>query len=392
MKTCLFVVLVAAFVAAMTACAGSQWNAVEGSPSPSNPSTVTKSAATKAAWEQKWETTVAAARKEGQLLLLNTGGEQVRANLVAPMRDRFGIALDVISGSQNELLQKISTERRAGLYLVDLTLFSPTTYIDTLKPQGMVSPVSQYLILPDVKDTGNWIGNKFPMFDKDGTVVAIASGYQSYIFYNTDLVKEGEIRSYRDLLNPKWKGKMVMLDPTAGASPSETFVNYFIPRIMGTDNGQQFLKDLVKQDITYTTDRRQHVEWVAKGKFPVGIAGQGTMLGDFITAKAPITRVRAEEGGLLAYASSCMTVVDRAPHPNAATIFLNWALTEEGQRLFAAGFNYPPRRLGVPFDGSDEFAILRPGEKAIESDEAFYVEGKKTANWAKDIFGSVVGK
>ncbi len=96
--------------------------------------------------------------------------------------------------------------------------------------------------------------------------------------------------------------------------------------------------------------------------------------------------------GVAAYAGTCLTVADKAPHPNAAVVFTNWLLTEEGQRLFADGYNYPPRRIGVPFKASDQFAVVLPGEKTFETDEAFYLEGKKTAHFAKEIFGPSLGK
>jgi hypothetical protein len=71
---------------------------------------------------------------------------------------------------------------------------------------------------------------------------------------------------------------------------------------------------------------------------------------------------------------------------------LNYVLTDEGQSLFANAYNLPPRRLGVPFTGSNQFAIVRPGDKIFESDESFYLEGQKTAHWVKEIFGPVVSK
>lgn len=361
------------------------------SPTPTGSGT-TSTAPAKAEWERKWESALAGARKEGELSILTPGGDTLRSSLTPVLKEKFGINLQLTYGNQSELLTKMDMERRSGIYTNDMTLFSPVAYLDFLKPNGMVTPLSPYLLLPDVKDNKNWVNSQFPMFDKDGTAVALTSAYFSYVFINTDMVKESEMRSYRDLLNPKWTGKMVMLDPTAGPSPTETFVNYVVPRFMGVAEGEKYLRDLVKQDLVYTRDRRLHVEWVARGKYPIGIGTSSPLLADFVNAGAPLTFIRPEEGGLLAVAATGLAIVDKAPHPNAATVFLNWVLGEEGQRIFAAGYNAPPRRLGVPFTGSDQFAVVRPGDKTIESDEAFYVEGKKTANWAKDIFGPVVNK
>ncbi len=357
------------------------------------PAGVTKAAPTaKADGEQKWDAVQAGARKEGALSLWTTSTSQLRAALVPPLKEKFGINLDLLTGNQGELLQKITAERHAGKQTVDMTLFSPVAYLDYLKPNGMVVPLADHVLLPDVKDDKKWLNGKFPLFDKDGTVVALTSAYFSYLLINTQLVKEGEIKSYRDLLNPKWKGKIVMYDPTAGPSAAETFVNYVVPRFMGEKEGEKFLKDLTKQDLAFLRDRRLQVEWVARGKYPIAIAPAGSVVDELAAAGAPITYVRPEEGGLLAVAASCLAIIKDAPHPQAATVFLNWVLTEEGQRIFSAGFPAPPRRLGITYTGKDRFSIVRPGDKTIEADEAFYVSGKKTTHWVKDIFGPVIAK
>ncbi len=346
----------------------------------------------KADWEQKWDAVQAGARKEGALSIWTTSTSQLRAALVPPLKEKFGINLDMLTGNQGELLQKITAERHAGKQTVDMTLFSPVGYLDYLKPHGMITPLANQVLLPDVKDDKKWLNGKFPLFDKDGTVVALTSAYFSYLLINTQLVKEGEIKSYRDLLNPKWKGKIVMYDPTAGPSAAETFVNYVVPRFMGAKEGEKFLRDLTKQDLAFLRDRRLQVEWVARGKYPIAIAPAGSVVDELAAAGAPITYVRPEEGGLLAVAASCLAIMKDAPHPQAAAVFLNWVLTEEGQRIFSAGFPAPPRRLGVNYTGKDRFSIVRPGDKTIEADEAFYLSGKKTTHWAKDIFGPVIAK
>lgn len=356
------------------------------------PASASRAIPAKADWEQKWEAAQAGARKEGALSIWATSGAGLRTALIPVLKEKFGIDLDIHAGNQGELLQKITAERQAGKQSVDMTLFSPVSYLDYLKPRGMVAPLAGYILLPEVKDDKKWLNGKFPLFDKDGTSLALTSAYFSYLLVNTQLVKEGEIKSYHDLLNPKWKGKIVMFDPTAGPSPSETFVNYVVPRFMGQQEGQKFLRDLAKQDLAYLRDRRLQVEWVARGKYPIAVAAAGSIVDEFAAAGAPVIFLRPKEGGLLAVAASCLGIIKDPPHPNAATVFLNWVLTEEGQRIFSAGFPAPPRRLGITYTGTDQFSVVRPGDKTIESDEAFYIEGRKTIHWAKEIFGPVVSK
>ncbi len=379
-------IIVIAAVAILAAGVGSITQIAQAAPA------AMKAAVAGAEGEQKWQTALAGAKAEGKLTIYGSAlGAQFRSVITPKLKENFGINLDIISGAQAEMLNKITLEGQSGVRNVDMTLFSPTAYIDFLKPKGLVAPLDQYLVLPRVRDNKSWLNGKFPMFDRDGTVIALTSAYFSYILVNTQVVKD-EIRSYRDLLNPKWKGKIVMFDPAGGPGPGETFVNFFIPRIMGAEGGEKYLRELAKQDIVFVRDQRQLTEWVAKEKYPVGIAVTTTIVGDFVKAGAPVSFVRPQEGGLLAVAASCLAMINKAPHPHAATVFLNWVLTDEGQRLFAEAYNAPPRRLGVPYSGSDQFGIVRPKDKTVEADEAFYLEGKKTAHFAKEIFGPVINK
>ncbi len=361
-------------------------------PSAVLPASAPKGAQAKTDWKQKWESVQAGARKEGELSVWTAASQTLRTVLVPPIKEKYGINLEITTGVPAELLQKLALERQVGKQTVDITILSPTNYTEYLKPKGLVLPLSPHLILPEIKDTKYWVNRKFPFFDKDGTVVALAAAYFSYILTNTQIIKKGEILSYRDLLSPQWKGKMIMYDPAGGPGPTETFVNFVIPKLMGREAGEKYLRALVNQDITYTRDGRLLVESVAKGKYAIGIGAMGSVVGDFVKAGAQIAMVRPAEGGLLAFGVNCLAMIEGSPHPNAATVFLNWLLTDEGQRLFSSAANYPPRRLGVPFTGSDQFGVLLPTDKTVESDEAFYLEGRKTAHWAKEIFGPAVGK
>ncbi len=364
-----------------------------GAAAPSRPSPSSKASAARPESEQKWQTVLAGARKEGTVRLYGLIGASVRAELLATLKEKFGVNLELVSGASGELMQKLIMEQQANVPSADLYIGSPEDHM-YLKPKGYLVPLTQHIILPETKEVKNWVGGKFPMFDKDGTAVALLAGYSAYIMINTQIIAENEIHGYEDLLKPQYKGKMVMFDPTtSGGSPSRTFVNYVIPRIMGSEAGAKYLRELARQDLAFTRDAGLHVEWVAKGKYPIGIAARPAVINDFIAAGSPLTRVRPKKGAGVAVSASCLSIVKNAPHPNAATLFLNWALTDEGQRIIAKGINYPPRRLGVPFESNDQFAVVRPGEEiTYETDEAFYLDGAKTVHLAKDIFGPFVGK
>jgi ABC-type Fe3+ transport system substrate-binding protein len=103
----------------------------------------------------------------------------------------------------------------------------------------------------------------------------------------------------------------------------------------------------------------------------------------------PIFMQRFVEGGNINPASAFIERPVNPPHPNAATVYLNWLLTEEGQRTVAEGMSSPPIRKGVVVKGIDPMKIVKPGEKAFFTDEEFYQLQGKAIALAKKIFADL---
>lgn len=151
----------------------------------------------------------------------------------------------------------------------------------------------------------------------------------SYVLVNTEMVKETELISYRDLLNLRWKSNMVLSDPTI-AGAGLRFFGVVGGRIMGLD----FMKELARQEPVITKDRRLQVEWVARGKYPIGLGAESPSISEFKNAGAPIREVVPIEGSGLAAGSGCIGLINKAPHPNASKLFINWFLGQEGQTVW----------------------------------------------------------
>ncbi len=117
---------------------------------PTEPPTL---AATKAAWQQEWDRTLATAKGEGKLVVYSTGGAEVKGALGQAFKDKFGIDVEWVVGRGVELFEKLSTERRAGLYLGDVYLGGSTQPATLMKPAGMLAPIKPLFLLPEVLDT-----------------------------------------------------------------------------------------------------------------------------------------------------------------------------------------------------------------------------------------------
>ena len=144
-------------------------------------------------------------------------------------------------------------ERKANIRLADFFIAGQTTTPTLLKPRGVLAKLRPLLILPEVLDPKAWPGEKLPFMDKEETALALISYYQTSVVVNTSLVKEGEVRTYQDFLNPKWKGKIILYDPTLPGAGG-TWMAFTLLKAMGREKGEVFLRQMAKHDLTITRD------------------------------------------------------------------------------------------------------------------------------------------
>lgn len=339
-------------------------------------------------WKDKWEKWVQEAKKEGWVVVYSTAGEQARVDLGKAFKNKFGIPMEYISGVGGVLARKLLTERQAGLYLADVYIGGSTTPITQMKPIGALDPLEPVLILPEAVEPAAWWGGGLRWIDKDRTVLACFTYSAVPLGINAKLVEPSEIKSYNDLLNPKWKGKIIIGNPTV-AGLGQMLHAIIGGRIMGSD----YLRELVKQEPLVISDQRQMVEWVAQGKYPIVIYPKTDIITEFKRAGAPIAGVTPVEGTFITGGSGDVSLINRAAHPNAARVFINWLLTREGQTIFSQAHGSPSGRLDVTTEGLNPELVVKPGGKYVPGDDEELLLGMmEDRQKAMEIFGSLLKK
>lgn len=308
------------------------------------------------AWKADWEKTVHAAKKEGQLVLYGSADFEA---LFAEFHKKYPeIKVTGVFGRGADVAKRMMAERRAEKYLADLYVNGLTTGYNVFYKAKALDSLAQVLVLPEVTDTSKWWQGKHHYVDPEGQYLFNLNGESRIVLaYNTKQVNASEIKSYWDVLNPKWKGKIVAYDPTLGGA-GDAMRFFFHHKGLGPD----FIKRvLTETDLVISTDTRQMGDWLAGGKFALSLfAPISRMDLDVMqTQGLPVNWFDPEqlkEGAYVTAGSGGVALVNKAPHPNAAKVALNWLLSREGQIAYQTIFTHGN-------DGPDSMRIDIPKDK-----------------------------
>jgi iron(III) transport system substrate-binding protein len=286
-----------------------------------------------ASWQAEWEKSVRAAEQEGQLVIYSLAEiGDIFAN--GGFQKKFPkIKISVVSARGGEHVSRIMAERRAGKFLADVGDLGNTSPY-TLYRSKALDPIISVFILPEVKDESKWWQGRQHFIDPEGKYILVYVGAPLYLVgYNTSLVNPSEFKSYWDLLSPKWKGKIVAFDPQAGGfSATRDRFFYHNPEL-----GPQFLRRLVgEMDLTFYRRYPQGEDWLATGRFMLCLCRHQS-ISEAKNQGLPVDLVEPsvfKEGVGVETRAKTLVLMNKAPHPNAAKVFVNWFLSREGQSNF----------------------------------------------------------
>jgi iron(III) transport system substrate-binding protein len=332
-------------------------------------------------WKVDWQRTLQAARKEGRLVVLGLLGRTYQDALKPFQNEYPEIRLEVMGARGRDITPRIRAEREAGQYLWDVFLNAPTTGL-LFKRMGYLAPLRPQLILPEVLASDKWLGGfEDGWLDAEQRFLYGYTGLTNLAHINRDILSEKEINSVEQLIDPRWKGKIVTDDPRRAGTAHGQLAHLLM--VLGESWTRRFLAN----DLVIVDNPRQLAEFVYRGQYPIALGLRSGLYDEFKKQGVVHVKPLAPKSKADAYLSIGRVVglFDRASHPNAAKLFVNWVLRREAQQHFSDITETSNRRLDVL--GPAETAAdpkLKYRSVLKEENERFQ---HKAIEIAKEVFG-----
>jgi iron(III) transport system substrate-binding protein len=342
----------------------------------------------KPAWQLEWEKTLEAAKKEGELFIFSS--DTAETLLTTEFQKKYPeIKVKTGTPGGGAAVNRILAERRAGKYIADLYITGATSIFPLYESKGL-DPIRSILILPEVLDQSQWWEGKHHYPDPEGKYIFSFEGVMRVdITYNTNLVNPADVKSFWDVLDPKWKGKILVFDPMEGRAGTGLRFLFYHPEL-----GPDYVKRLFSEmGVTASRDPRQILDWLANGKaafvmFPAPAVieahkakAQGLAV-DWFNPK------HFKEGAALTSSGSNVALLNKAPHPNAAKVAINWLLSREGQIAFQKipDPGHDSLRIDIPKDDVPPYFRRVDGIKYLNIDRPEWGDLKPVRDFIRKVW------
>lgn len=257
---------------------------------------------------------VNAALKEGKVVWYggSTSDDFFSGGAKARFEKRFGIKVEVVGGRLRSMTDRIRTEGAVGRQVADvfeandqymLELYDNKRLVKWKPPAPEIAKLDHEVFVND--PDGYW----WPVHVSAQAIVV-----------NTDMVKPAdEPKSYWDIVNAKWKGKVAIRDPRSSGGGAWHMMGIYNQPGLGIDYIKK-LKATVEPFIVSGGSRRIR-DAVARGQFAIAFSGRGEFIKD-LPKGAPVKFIVPKEGQ--AWTPSSLALIAGGPHPNAAKLIMTW--------------------------------------------------------------------
>ncbi len=271
--------------------------------------------ATAAAAQDDWAKIEAAAKEEGKVVFYNAqvGWSQPVAAAKA-FEEKYGIRVDMLQGLRGaEIIERVRVEVTNNQPTGDVVMMGVTGLV----PMAGFGVLTEHGSLPNESKLAQkpWIPEEVPVFNVTYGVVV-----------NTNSVPEAEEpKSWKDLTDQKWKGKIISDEMTVPSGGQSWFA------VMLDSFGDEYHKEMAKNELQYDRSIVEKAKRVARGEFAISIPFNLSELKDL--EGLPVKGIIPEEG--MPYTPISVAMIKGGSNPNAAKLFLNYLISPEGQLHFA---------------------------------------------------------
>jgi len=297
---------------------------------------------------------VAAACSEGAVTYYTAQSDRDERAIIEPFEKQFGcVKVSVISAVTGRLFERLATEAEAGKTQADVAIITDVALAQQLIDRKLVRPWNPLL------------GSKYPANAKREGWWYAASGSLMYPIYNTELVSAADLpKSWADLLDPKWKGKIASSPITIGGT---AWVQY---DFMATQLGPDYLKKFAAQEPKLFPSYDPAVLSVARGETLIGIVSALNEYSARTHQGAPVKPLYLPEG--TPFTGYPMMLTANSPHPHAGELFADWYLSKTAQtQLVTVRGAYSVRNDVASAPGNPPLSEAKPwnpGDAAILKD------------------------
>ncbi len=284
-----------------------------------------------------WDELVAAGKKDGKVVVAGPSFAHLRNWIVKNFEAETGIDVEwkPLVGGPGPFTASLLREADADNITTDVYIGGTTSCFNFTRKPNVVVNLRDVVSLPDVLDGSKWRGGGLRIqtgtdSDRDNDdfwcFIQTADWVMGDLFVNTKMVDPGSITSWQDLLDPKWKGKIIAHDPRRPGAGQATAAYLY------SKFGQDFVKQLyVGQEAALGTSYGKNPESVATGKYPIGIAFVQAAVERYRKQGLPIERIFPEDGMGLATGGFSGIAALNGPNKASRASFVNWFLTRKTQ-------------------------------------------------------------
>ena len=254
------------------------------------------------------------AKKEGKLVFYTSVETEFARSLTTAFEAKYSfIKTDIFRSTHDKILSRMNVERKTGTYTADtMSVGEFETY--HMQKMGFITPYKSPFAATYPEGFKDPDGYWTDLYDN---LIVTA--------YNTKKVKREELpKRYEDLLHPRWKGRMVL-----DQNEDRWFANTLY--LMGEQKGMEFMQALAKQEVSIRSGRGMVTQLLGAGEYDLQIVAYWYRPQLMKKQGAPVDWITFEPAIV---ATHPISVVNRAPHLNAAKLFIDFAISDEGQKIF----------------------------------------------------------